>query len=74
MTSCSVDGQCGHVRSGLIRGERNERSIFYRPQLQFVRAMTVFLLKDCCEGRPELCEPVIADLVPCCNKKRPAHG
>jgi arsenate reductase len=55
----------------LIHGEWKERSIFYRPQLQFVRAMTVFLLKDCCEGRPELCEPVIADLVPCCKGRGP---
>jgi ArsR family transcriptional regulator, arsenate/arsenite/antimonite-responsive transcriptional repressor len=34
-----------------------------------VREITTFLVRDCCDGRPELCEPVIADLTPCCSPK-----
>ena len=28
----------------------------------------LFLLKDCCGGRPDVCAPLIADLTPCCHK------
>ena len=54
------------ARSGLVRGERRSRSIIYRADLAPVRALVTFLLKDCCEGRPEVCAPLIEDLVPCC--------
>ena len=54
------------ARAGLIRGERHSRSIIYRADLDRFRAMTPFLVKDCCGGRPELCAPLIADLTPCC--------
>lgn len=54
------------TRSGLIRGERNGRSIVYRADLDAFRALTLFLVKDCCAGSPELCAPLIAELAPCC--------
>jgi ArsR family transcriptional regulator, arsenate/arsenite/antimonite-responsive transcriptional repressor len=58
----------GHLailsRAGLVRSERQSRLIIYRPQLDLVRDLTLFLLKNCCEGRPELCGPLIADLGP----------
>lgn len=57
------------ARAGLIRGERHSRSIIYRANLDRLREMTLFLVKDCCGGRPELCEPLIADLTPCCPPK-----
>jgi DNA-binding transcriptional ArsR family regulator len=62
------------ARAGLVRSERQSRLIFYRPQLDHVRAVTVFLLKNCCEGRPELCGPLIADLEPPRRKKATAHA
>jgi DNA-binding transcriptional ArsR family regulator len=60
------------ARAGLVRGERRSRSIVYRADLARVRALVTFLLKDCCDGRPELCGPLIDDLVPCCPSKEPA--
>lgn len=54
------------ARSGLIRGERNGRSIVYRADLDAFRALTLFLVKDCCAGSPELCVPLVAELAPCC--------
>ena len=60
-----------HAR--LVTGERHSRSIIYRANLDRFREMTLFLLKDCCGGRPEVCAPLIADLTPCCPKKEPAH-
>ena len=61
-------------RAGLIRGERQSRSIIYRADLDRFRAMTLFLVKDCCGGRRELCAPLIADLAPCCPPAEKAHG
>lgn len=53
-------------RAGVVRSERRSRSIIYRADLETLRALTVFLVKDCCSGRTELCVPLIAELVPCC--------
>ena len=67
------------TRAGLIEAERQSRSIVYRAQLDAVRTLAGFLVKDCCGGRPEICAPLIADLSPCCPPKRRsskevAHG
>jgi DNA-binding transcriptional ArsR family regulator len=59
-------------RCGLVNGERRSRSIVYRADLARLRAVVTYLLKDCCGGLPEVCAPLIADLVPCC--KEPACG
>jgi ArsR family transcriptional regulator, arsenate/arsenite/antimonite-responsive transcriptional repressor len=55
------------ARAGLVRGDRHSRSIIYRADLLRFREVTLFLLKDCCAGRPEICAPLIADLTPCCS-------
>ncbi|MDF2118155.1 metalloregulator ArsR/SmtB family transcription factor [Roseiarcaceae bacterium H3SJ34-1] len=61
------------ARTGLIVGERHSRSIIYRADLARFRAMTLYLIKDCCGGRPELCAPLIADLTPCCPTAEISH-
>jgi ArsR family transcriptional regulator len=53
-------------RAGLISAERFSRSIVYRAELSRFRAVIFFMLRDCCEGRPEICAPLIEDLSPCC--------
>jgi len=50
---------------GLVWGERHSRSIIYRADLARFRELTTFLLQDCCGGRPEICQPLIAELTPC---------
>lgn len=62
------------ARAGLIAGERRSRSIVYRANLERFREVALFLLKDCCAGRADLCAPLIADLTPCCSPKETAHG
>jgi len=54
-------------RAGLIKGDRQGRSIVYRAKLDQLQALTLFLLKDCCGGNAELCAPIIAALTPCCT-------
>jgi ArsR family transcriptional regulator len=61
------------ARAGLVRGERQSRSIIYRADLQRFREVALFLLKDCCGGRPDICAPLIADLTPCHPVKASAN-
>jgi ArsR family transcriptional regulator, arsenate/arsenite/antimonite-responsive transcriptional repressor len=62
------------ARAGLVRGERQSRSIIYRADLERFREVALFLLKDCCAGKPEVCAPLIADLAPCRPPKEAHHG
>lgn len=52
-------------RAGLVSARRNGRSIAYRADLTRLRATILFLLKDCCGGRADICAPLIAELSPC---------
>jgi len=55
------------ARAGLITAERHSRSIIYRAELERVREVASFLVSDCCGGRPELCQPLVAEFTPCCT-------
>jgi ArsR family transcriptional regulator len=66
------------ARAGLVEGIRQSRSIIYRANLSGLRELMVFLVKDCCGGHPDLCEPLLAGLAqPCCppksKKRKAAH-
>ena len=52
------------ARAGLIRGERDGRSIGYRADLDCMRELIAYLLDDCCDGRPEVCAPLLSALCP----------
>ncbi|WP_119084738.1 ArsR/SmtB family transcription factor [Altererythrobacter sp. B11] len=53
------------VKAGLVRSQRHGRNWIQRADLDALRALMVFLAKDCCQGRAELCEPLLSDLA-CC--------
>lgn len=53
-------------RAGLVSVTRQSRSMIYRVELTAVRQLVLFLLQDCCNGEPDLCAPLIADLTACC--------
>lgn len=44
------------ARTGLIQGTRDGRSIVYRADVEGMRRLIGFLVNDCCDGHPELCE------------------
>src|SRR5689334_8702624 len=46
-------------RARLVSSVRESRSIIYRANLQTLEFVTVFLLKDCCGGQPQLCASLI---------------
>lgn len=56
-------------RAGLVKSERHSRSIVYRASLEGLRALTVFMLKDCCGGSPEICTPIINEIKKSCSPK-----
>lgn len=60
------------TRAGLLRSERLSRSIVYRVDLECLREMMLFLARDCCGGRADLCQPLVAGLLPCCPPEKAA--
>lgn len=47
------------TRSGLISARRSGRVIEYAVSFRRVRELLVFLMQDCCQGAPEICEPLL---------------
>ena len=50
------------ARAGLVSAERQSRIVVYRAGLETLRNLTIFLIKDCCDGSPALCAPVMESL------------
>jgi DNA-binding transcriptional ArsR family regulator len=43
------------VRAGLLRAARDGRTIVYRSDVEGMQVLLQFLVNDCCDGHPELC-------------------
>lgn len=46
--------------ANLIDGKRQGRSIIYTANYDAISGLIVFLMEDCCQGREEVCSPVMA--------------
>lgn len=57
------------AQAGLVRSERRGRTILYRADLDRFRALVLFMLRDCCGGRADVCAPLIQDLTACSTKE-----
>lgn len=53
------------AKAGLVKSEKLGRQQIQRANIDTLRELMIFLAKDCCQGRPELCEPLLAELT-CC--------
>lgn len=53
------------VKAGLVKSEKHGRQQIQRADIDTLRELMLFLAKDCCQGRAELCEPLLAELA-CC--------
>ena len=51
--------------AGLVTSEKRGRQQIQHASMDTLRALMLFLANDCCQGRAELCEPLIAELS-CC--------
>ncbi|MEP0519337.1 MAG: metalloregulator ArsR/SmtB family transcription factor [Hyphomicrobiales bacterium] len=49
-------------RAGLISVTRQGRSLYYRANNTGIRDLLLFLMKDCCGGKPDLCAPIFDQL------------
>src|SRR5271170_6941264 len=56
--------------AGLIRARREGRSIIYAIDFAAMRDLLVFLTKDCCGGRAEMCAPLVDIASSCSNTKK----
>jgi DNA-binding transcriptional ArsR family regulator len=60
--------------AGLVISRREGRSIIYAANFPGMRDLLGFLVEDCCQGRPELCAPVLdrrgGDEAPACTPSR----
>lgn len=54
------------AQSGLIRSERQGRSIRYFSDMDGVKGLLAFLMQDCCGGNRDQCQPVINDIASGC--------
>jgi len=61
-------------RAGLVTARRISRSIVYRADLARFQSVMSFLVNDCCDGRPEICAPLIESITPCCPPKQKRKG
>jgi DNA-binding transcriptional ArsR family regulator len=59
------------VRAGLLRSSREGRTIIYRSDVEGIRSVIAFLVNDCCDGHPELCNLVAADATAACCAPAP---
>lgn len=50
--------------AGLIRARRDGRSIIYAADFEAMGALLLFLTRDCCGGKAEICAP-LSDIVSC---------
>jgi DNA-binding transcriptional ArsR family regulator len=62
------------VRAGLLRSSREGRTIIYRSDIEGMRSVIAFLVDDCCNGHPELCDLVAADAAACCAPAPKIHS
>ncbi|MDX5330379.1 MAG: transcriptional regulator, partial [Caulobacteraceae bacterium] len=55
------------TNAGLARSRRDGRSIIYAADYDGMGDLLLFLMQDCCQGRPEICAPVTAAAQACCD-------
>lgn len=53
--------------AGLVQSRREGRSIIYNAAYPALSGLIAFLMKDCCQGRPEVCTPAVSALAACCT-------
>jgi len=54
------------AKAGMVRSEREGRVIRYFANFDGMHSLLAFLMEDCCGGNPELCKPVLDEIVCAC--------
>src|ERR1700680_3514007 len=58
-------------RAGLVSAQRFSRSIVYRADLARFQGVVLFMLRDCCDGRPDIFAPAIESIASRCLPPKP---
>ena len=58
-------------QAGLVESRREGRSIIYSAAYPALSGLVQFLMRDCCQAHPEVCDPAVAALSCGCE---PAKG
>ncbi|MBB3932477.1 DNA-binding transcriptional ArsR family regulator [Kaistia hirudinis] len=72
----SASGASFHLahleRAGLVESRREARSIIYSASFTALSGLVAFLMRDCCQGHPEICAPATATAADaaCCTPAR----
>ena len=58
------------ANAGLVTSRRDGRSIIYAAEYDAMSGLLVYLIEDCCQGRPEVCAPLaaVASRAACCEQ------
>jgi len=65
-TSSRLSFHLTHLeQAGLIQSRREGRSIRYSAAYDALSGLIAFLMRDCCQGHPEVCTPAVAALSAC---------
>jgi DNA-binding transcriptional ArsR family regulator len=66
-SSSSASFHLAHLeRAGLVHSRRASRSIIYSANIDNLTGLIEFLMRDCCDGRPEICIPAGKIAAACC--------
>ena len=55
--------------AGLVTSRRAGRSIIYAAAYDRMRDLLAFLMEDCCDGKPEICGPLVEFASRCCESE-----
>ena len=67
-SSSSASFHLSHLeRAGLVTSRRESRSIIYAANYDGLAGLVEFLMRDCCQGRPEVCAPAGVVAAACCT-------
>jgi ArsR family transcriptional regulator len=65
-TSSRLSFHLTHLEAArLIQSRREGRSIRYSAAYDALSGLIAFLMRDCCQGHPEVCTPAVAALAAC---------
>ena len=54
------------ARAGLVHSDRQGRTVYYAADLEGIRSLLQFLVKDCCRGKSEACSKLLEAVLPAC--------
>ena len=60
--------------AGLVTSRRESRSIIYSAEYANMGDLLVYLMEDCCGGRPEVCAPMAATAIRVAYCHQPQKG